>query len=72
MEEMEKVTEEILSLIRETKSNEELKEKLEHYHDSDIASVFAYLTKEERLRLYNVLGDQSILISIMLKIILLN
>lgn len=60
MEEMEKVTEEILSLIRETKSNEELKEKLEHYHDSDIASVFAYLTKEERLRLYNVLGDQSI------------
>lgn len=60
MDEMDKVTEEILELIRSTSSNEELKEKLEHYHDSDIANAFSYLTKEERIRLYSVLGDQAI------------
>lgn len=34
------------------------KELLEDYHESDIADVVEELTKEERIELYNILGDK--------------
>ncbi len=37
-------------------SNEEIKDKLNDYHELDIANCLKELTKEERLKLYKILG----------------
>ena len=44
--------EELLSIIRSSDKNEEIKEKLSDYHDSDIADVLPLLTHDERKKLY--------------------
>lgn len=38
----------------------ELKEKLSDYHESDIAEVIPSLTKEKRLKLYKILGNEAV------------
>ena len=52
--------EELLSIIRSEKSNEEIKEIISDYHDNDIASVIPRLTKEERTKLYRILGVDAV------------
>ena len=43
--------EELIEIIRSTKSNEELRDKLSYYHENDIAYAFVRLDEEERKRL---------------------
>lgn len=50
--------EEIIDIIRSGLSNEEIKEKLDDYHDNDIAQSLELLNKSERLHLYNILGSE--------------
>ena len=52
--------EELLSIIRSEKSNKEIKEIILDYHDNDIASVIPRLTKEERTKLYRILGVDAV------------
>lgn len=51
---------ELLELIRNSTNENELTEELLNYHENDIAKIFSFLTKEERLKLYRVI-DQEIL-----------
>ncbi len=48
--------EEIVALIRQPMSDAELLEKLENYHENDIAEALELLTKNERKNLYKILG----------------
>ena len=51
---------EILEIIRSNLPNEQIKEKLLEYHDSDIADVLDYLDEEERLRVARILGVEEV------------
>ena len=51
---------EIIRLVRETKSPQLLLEELESYHENDIAEALEFLTKEERIALYNALGVERV------------
>lgn len=53
-------TEEILGVIRSGASKEEITEKLEDYHDNDIAQALEFLTPEERDSLYDTLGTEAV------------
>lgn len=53
-----KLIEEIVSVIRSNLDKEELVKKLDDYHANDIAQSLEYLTKDERLSLYDILGDE--------------
>lgn len=53
-----KVIDEIVSAIRTTSDQSKLIERLDDYHANDIAQSLAYLTREERLAFYDVLGDK--------------
>ncbi len=48
--------EEIVNIIRSGLPDKEIAERLEDYHDNDIAESLSFLTKEERVNLYNILG----------------
>jgi magnesium transporter len=52
------VVEEIVALIRANKPDRELREILEDYHESDIADAIELITKEERKKLYHILGAE--------------
>ena len=52
--------EELIEIIRSTKSNEELRDKLSDYHENDIADAFVRLDEEERKRLYPILGAEQV------------
>ena len=52
------VVEEIVALIRANKPDRELREILEDYHESDIADAIELITKEERKKLYHLLGAE--------------
>ncbi len=49
---------ELLELIRSDISDNELNERLEDYHDNDIAGAIEQLTPDERKRLYRILGTE--------------
>lgn len=51
---------ELLELLARNLPDEELKEKLLDYHESDIAEILPEVTKEERLKLYRILGDEAV------------
>lgn len=53
-----KLIDEIVSVIRSNLDKDKLLEKLDDYHANDIAQSLEYLTKEERLSLYDILGDE--------------
>ena len=53
---MEEYIEELLKLIRSNKTDEEIKDALNDYHDSDIADALEYLEDEEKARLTKILG----------------
>ena len=52
------VVEEIVALIRADKSDGEIRAKLEDYHESDIADALELITKEERKKVYHILGAE--------------
>ncbi len=52
--------EELLEIIRKGLPAAKLREELSNYHESDIAEVLPDLTKEERLKLYKILGDEQV------------
>lgn len=51
---------ELISLIKNTKTDNELKRILSNYHESDISKVFPYLSDNERNRIYKVLDEETI------------
>lgn len=53
-------TEDILNIIRSGQDAQTISESLEDYHDNDIAQAFEFLTKEERDRLYDILGTEAV------------
>ena len=59
-EEYEQVKLELLELIRQDLSRNELRDRLQDYHDADIADVLSELDFEERYRVYRALGTERI------------
>lgn len=53
----EKITEELLELLKSDLTAETLREKLDDYHENDVAQVIPLLTEEERKQLYLKLDD---------------
>ncbi len=53
-------TEDILGIIRSGQDAKTISESLEDYHDNDIAQAFEFLTKEERDKLYDILGTEAV------------
>lgn len=53
----EKITEELLDLLKSDLPAETLREKLDDYHENDVAQVIPLLTEEERKQLYLKLDD---------------
>ncbi len=49
---------ELKQIIKSGAAPEAIREKLEDYHENDIASVLDDLTREERARLYRILGNE--------------
>ena len=47
---------ELLEIINSTASDAEKREKLDNYHDNDIAAVMTELTPEKRRSLYRIFG----------------
>lgn len=50
--------EELIQIIRSDISEEELLDRLDDYHENDIAGAMEQLTSEERRRLYRILGPE--------------
>lgn len=50
--------EEIVAIIRSGLSEEELRKRLYDYHENDVAHSLEVLTKEERIRLYDILDTE--------------
>ncbi len=50
---------ELVAIIRSSAPDEEIKEELETYHESDIAGVLDELTPKEREELYDILGTET-------------
>ena len=48
--------EELLEIIRSDLSKDELLDRLDDYHDNDIAGALEQLSREERQKLYPILG----------------
>lgn len=54
-------TKELISIMEDTSiSDQELREKLDNYHDNDIADVLGELTALQRRKLYRVLGIDAV------------
>ena len=51
---------ELISIIRSNLPPKALKEKLLDYHENDIAAVLELLSKDERMKIYNILDPETI------------
>lgn len=51
---------ELLEVLNGDYSSEEITDFLSGYHDNDIAAVWGLITKENRFKLYGILGDEKI------------
>jgi len=51
---------ELIHLIHGGYSSEELKEKLENYHDNDLAGMLEQLTEDDRKKIYKLLGVDTV------------
>ncbi len=49
---------ELIDIIRSGKSNEEILELIDNYHENDIAQTLQYINVEERINLYKILGTE--------------
>ncbi|MCR4690194.1 MAG: magnesium transporter [Lachnospiraceae bacterium] len=52
--------EELLAILRSETDNKELLQKLDDYHENDIADAIEQLTPEERRKLYPILGAERV------------
>lgn len=52
--------EELLNLVKSDIPPEQLKRELENYHENDIAAILPELSKAERIKLYKVLGVDTV------------
>lgn len=52
--------EELVSLIRSDNIDENIAEKIDNYHDNDIASALDELNEQERKKLYQILGVERV------------
>ncbi|MDE6655519.1 MAG: hypothetical protein K2J85_00840, partial [Anaeroplasmataceae bacterium] len=52
--------EELVQIIESNKTEEEQKNLILQYHESDIADALANLKKEQRLKLYHILGEENV------------
>ena len=52
--------EEIVALINTQTNDSALIEALNDYHESDVADALPHLTKQSRLKLYKILGDEAV------------
>lgn len=52
--------EEIVALINTQTNDSALIEALNDYHESDVADALPHLTKQARLKLYKILGDEAV------------
>lgn len=50
---------ELIAIIRSNEDPNIIREKLEDYHESDLADVLEILTREERLKVYRLLGMEA-------------
>lgn len=50
---------ELVEIIRQDASDEEIRDRLGNYHENDIAGVLDELTPEERKKLYRILGVEA-------------
>ena len=50
---------ELAKILHSDVSLEEKKERLQDYHENDIADTLPLLTKDERLRLYRLMGEEA-------------
>lgn len=57
---MDNFNEELLALVKSNKSNEEIKEELLNYHESDIADIIELLDENEKLKLFKILGKEEL------------
>ncbi len=51
---------ELIKIIKGNLSDEEIRDRLESYHENDISAVLDRLTKTERLRLYKILDVEKV------------
>ena len=51
---------ELIKIIKGNLSDEEIRDRLESYHENDISAVLDRLTNTERLRLYKILGVEKV------------
>ena len=58
-EEYPDYAQELADILHSGMSLEEKKERLQDYHENDIADTLPLLTKEERLRLYRLMGEEA-------------
>lgn len=58
--EVEDYVSEIIDLVRSISDDNELVEKLNDYHENDIAQTFERLTSNERIRIYKILDPDKI------------
>ena len=52
--------EELLNIIKSDEPPQQIAEKLEDYHENDIAAILSKLTKAERIKLYKLLGVEKV------------
>ncbi|MCM1130843.1 MAG: magnesium transporter [Roseburia sp.] len=52
--------EELIKIIESNKNEEEQKSLILQYHESDIADALANLNKDQRLKLYHILGEENV------------
>ncbi len=60
LEQEKTYAQEIIELLRSGISDEELKEKLDDYHENDIAEAFELVSPEERKRLFSLFDEDEI------------
>lgn len=51
---------ELICIIKSGAPPEVIREKLEDYHENDIAAVWEELSKEEHIKLYQILGNETV------------
>ena len=60
LEERNHYVQEIIELLNSDLKNEEIKEKLEDYHDNDIAQAFEEVTPDVRKKLISLMDEEQI------------
>ncbi len=57
---MDNFDQELIELLNSKKTNEEIKDELLNYHESDIAEIIPLLNENDKLRLFKILGKEEL------------